>query len=248
MSPRLPGKALRSRVVRLPFVSRARESVGDLRLAWGVVVARSEAWPGMHQPFNGQLVRLRAVRTLIDDFEPDAFIETGTFIGSTTRFFCGNGVPVFTVEVKRLFWLLGRLRLGWNRDVTVLKSDSRAALQQLAAQEAFVRPFIYLDAHWRHDLPLNDELRLTFGAWDDAVVIVDDFRVDDDPGYAFDIYDGKALALAEIDVPEKVMLAAPAQSASEETGARRGTLYAAKGPRAEHAVEEAVRRGLLRLM
>ena len=46
---------------------------------------------------------MRAVRALINEFEPDALIETGTFIGSTTRFFAGNGVPVYTVELKRSF-------------------------------------------------------------------------------------------------------------------------------------------------
>ncbi len=71
-------------------------------------------WPGYREPFNGQHDRLRAVRALIEQFEPDAFIETGTFVGSTTRFFCGNGIPVYTAEIKRTFWILARLRLGWG--------------------------------------------------------------------------------------------------------------------------------------
>jgi hypothetical protein len=202
----------------------------------------------MHQPFNGQLLRLRTIRALTDAFEPDAFVETGTFIGSTTRFFCGNGVPVFTVEVKPLFWLLGRLRLGWNRDVTVLRSDSRVALRLLAKQASFASPLVYLDAHWRDDVPLADELNLVFTLWDDTLAVVDDFRVDGDSGYAFDTYRGMPLALSDIHVPDNVLLAAPAQPSSEETGARRGTLYLAKGPRAERAMRDSATRGLLRLL
>jgi hypothetical protein len=202
----------------------------------------------MHQPFNGQVLRLKTVRALIDSFEPDAFVETGTFIGSTTRFFLGNGAPVFTVEVKRLFWLLARLRLGWDRDVKVLRVDSRTALKRLAQQRLFARPLVYVDAHWWDDFPLDDELNLIFTSWEDAVAIVDDFQVEGDSGYAFDTYKGTALALSAVHVPDGVMLAGPAQSSSEETGARRGALYLAKGARAERALEDAAKHGLLRLL
>lgn len=246
MAPTAP-RGLGSVVSCLPGGDRLVPFVGELRLAVGVLRGR-EAWPGIQQPFNGQILRLRTVRAVIDAFEPDAFVETGTFVGSTTRFFSGNGVPVYTTEVKRHFWLLARIRLGWSRDITVMRGDSRIALKRLAQHESFARPLIYLDAHWWDDFPLNEELDLVFRSWADAVVVVDDFRVDGDDGYAFDTYDGVALAISDIKVPDGVMLAAPAQPSSQETGARRGALYLAKGPRAEQAVKALADRDLLRLL
>lgn len=56
------------------------------------------------------------------------------------------------------------------------------------------RLFAYLDAHWGEDLPLAEKLEIVF-SWDsDAIVMIDDFQVPDDPGYAYDDYGpGKAL-------------------------------------------------------
>jgi hypothetical protein len=44
----------------------------------------------------------------------------------------------------------------------------------------------YLDAHWEEYLPLRDELQLIYNNFPRAVVLVDDFKVDDDLGYGFD--------------------------------------------------------------
>lgn len=81
----------------------------QLRVLRGEVV-----WPGYGLPFNGQRNRLRAIQQLIAAYDPDVFLETGTFRGDTTRFFLGYGKPVWTVEVKHSFYLAARLRLGFD--------------------------------------------------------------------------------------------------------------------------------------
>ena len=54
----------------------------------------------------------------------------------------------------------------------------------------------YLDAHWNDHLPLREEVELALKHFAKAVLIIDDFAVPDDPGYAFDDYGpGKALTL-----------------------------------------------------
>ena len=152
----------------------------------------------MNDPFNGQALRLKTVRSLIADFEPDGFIETGTFIGSTTRFFSGNGVPVFTCEMKRAFWLVARMRLGWRTDVAILRCDSRAMLESLTRKGTVMRPLLYLDAHWWSYFPLAAELDVILSAWEEVIVLIDDFRVPGDEGYAYDVYAGQALAIESI--------------------------------------------------
>ena len=200
----------------------------------------------MNSPFNGQTVRLKTVRNLVADFEPDGFIETGTFIGSTTRFFMGCGVPVFTCELKRVFWILARMRLGWRSDVKVLRCDSRTMLELISRQRTIKRPLLYLDAHWWSDFPLVAELDLILRSWDEVVVLVDDFRVPGDEGYAYDVYDGRPLEIDAISLPPSVVAAVPAAPAKAETGARRGTLYVAKGTSAQRALERAAEQRLVR--
>jgi hypothetical protein len=199
----------------------------------------------MFLPFNGQQARLSVVRGVIERFRPDAFVETGTFIGSTTRFFCGNGVPVYTAERDRVFWAIARMRLGWGSGAHVVRGDSRGMLERLV-NLSFGRPLIYLDAHWWADLPVSDEIRIVVDNWDDAVIVVDDFFVDDDPGYACDAYAGAALALDTISIPAGVMRAFPGAPSALETGARRGTLYLAVGADAAAAFGELIARGELR--
>lgn len=239
---------LRAAILRVPRAPRALETWAAAALAWRVTVSREELWPGMNDPFNGQALRLKTVRALVAEFEPGGFVETGTFIGSTTRFFAGNGIPVFTCEMKRAFWLIARMRLGWRTDVAVLRCDSRTMLESLTRRRALRRPLVYLDAHWWGDFPLADELELILNAWDDVVVLIDDFRVPGDDGYAYDVYDGKALAMEAITLPPAAAAAVPAQSSDLETGARRGTLYVAQGTNARRGLDHAAERGLVRIV
>lgn len=219
----------------------------ELRVAAGMIVSRTPPWPGFGEPFNGQDVRLRTVRGLIDRFDPDAFVETGTFLGFTTRFFAGNRVPVYTVEVDPKFYLAARVRLAWGGDVHVIKANSRDAVADLARKRPFNRPLAYLDAHWWDDLPLRDEVRSILGGWSEALIVIDDIQIPGDDGYGYDEHHGVALSLDLLDLPEGAVAAHPAGPSEQETGARRGTLYIGQGPDALAAIDTLVERGLLRL-
>jgi hypothetical protein len=203
----------------------------------------------MRQPLNGQSARMRAVRALINEFGPDALIETGTFVGSTTRFFCGNGVPVYTAELKRTFALLARLRLGWGTEARLYRSDTLTMLRRLAAERPFERPLAYLDAHWWGELPVTAELGVLREHWNDAVVVIDDFMVPGDSGYTGYGYNDGYLSLNEQDgvsLPSDAKAAYPAVPSEQETGARNGALYVAWGPDGEAALRSLVDAGQLR--
>jgi hypothetical protein len=73
------------------------------------------------------------------------------------------------------------------------------------------------------------EVDTVLSAWPDSVSVVDDFLVPHDSGYGYDIYDGRALSLELLALPEDVVAAFPSLPAVRETGARRGTLYLGKG-------------------
>jgi hypothetical protein len=221
---------------------RLREAKAQVRTLLTILAGR-EVWPGMKEPLNGQRARIRAVRTLINDFEPDALIETGTFVGSTTRFFCGNGIPVYTAEMKRSFWLLARLRLGWGIEAKLFRGDTLTMLRRLATERPFKRPLAYLDAHWWGELPVSAELNLLRENWSDAVVVIDDFMVPGDPGYLGYGYNDGYLSLNEQDgvsLPPDARAAYPAVPSDQETGARNGALYVAWGRDGQAALRSLV--------
>ena len=93
-----------------------------------------------------------------------------------------------------------------SADVTVQLGDSRQFLL-LHAERPTVNTdavFVYLDAHWQEDLPLAEELRIVASVWTRCVVMVDDFQVPGDSGYAYDDY-GPGLALTEDYLPTSML-------------------------------------------
>jgi hypothetical protein len=102
--------------------------------------------------------------------------------------------------------------------------DSRTFLRDLASKEELrgQRTLFYLDAHWGRDLPLRAELAIIVEAWPNAVIVIDDFEVPDDPGYGFDAYDGRRISVDSLPRLPGWALLFPAVRSEEETGARRG--------------------------
>jgi predicted O-methyltransferase YrrM len=181
---------------------------------------------------NGQTGRRAIVRGLARSIDFDRVIETGTFRGTTTEFLAAVfGTPIVTIESDRRAHSYSSDRLQTMPDVDVRLGDSRAILQELADKaNPAETTFFYLDAHWNDDLPLGEELQLIDSAWQRAVVMIDDFRVEGDDGYEFDDYgDGKRLS-SEIIPPLAGWEAFyPSLPSSEETGMRRGCCVLATG-------------------
>lgn len=239
------------RTVRLDRVSPLRRALEPVRVAgalirlldWRLIRA---PWPGFPEPFAGQRGRRHAVELLAARFAPDAIVETGTFLGLTTRALAGLGAPVYSVEVQPAYHHLARLRLRGSPGVTLLCGDSVSALEWLAERREVRRPLAYLDAHWLEPLPLPHEVTRLLAGWDDVLVVIDDCRVPDDPGYGYDVYGGVPIAAEELPL-DGAVIAYPGVAARREQGARRGTLYLARGPGAERALREAADEGVLRI-
>src|SRR5687767_7215743 len=107
---------IKDAVSRIPTGSALLTVFRELRM---IQQAGSGATGGLGRPLNGQVARMRTVRALLNAFSPDAVIETGTFLGDTARFFAGNLVPVYTIELKRLFYLVAKWRTHSVPEVTV---------------------------------------------------------------------------------------------------------------------------------
>ena len=191
---------------------------------------------GFGGPFNGQQFRQAMFLELVRSIPFSAIIETGTFRGTTTEYMHHEAqLPVYSVEHSGRAFAFSYLRFLSTRGVRVYWADSRQVLERLGTLDSLrgTSPFCYLDAHWDEDLPLADELSFIFATWPRAVVMIDDFKVPDDPGYAFDTYDSSGpldLEYLGTNLVRPVTPFFPARPSGEETGYKRGSVVLAHDP------------------
>ncbi len=191
-----------------------------------------QSWGG---PMNGQAGRQELCRQIFGSLRPVAVVETGTFRGTTTKFFSDFGVPVYTAEAEPRFHAFAERRFRSARDrVHVVLADSRLLLRQLAANPQFPKDnvFFYLDAHWYSDLPLAEEIEMVFGSWKRSVIMIDDFAVPGD-SYSYDDYGpGAALNAEYLDAMgrDDMFRFYPSLPAYKETGSKRGCIVLCNDP------------------
>jgi len=198
------------------------------------------SWGG---PFNGQHARRFLIDEILSVIRFAAIIETGTFRGTTTEYLHkSSGLPVYTVELKRRYYGYAKARFAFNSAVRVYYEDSRRFLRRIAEDAEYLKKqnvLFYLDAHWGGDPPLKEELQVIFGKFDNAVVMIDDFKVPHDGEYAYDVY-GKGAALTLEYLSPLTTITGfsaffPKCKAAQETGLRRGCVVLA---RAHHLVDQ----------
>jgi hypothetical protein len=151
---------------------------------------------GFGGAFNGQWGRCAMFCELNAMYSFELIIETGTYMGTTTAFLATNsGARVVTIESDELNYLYARVHLETHARVRLIHGNSASALPELVdgLEERPRHPFFYLDAHWEEYLPLAEEVATAFGSFAEPIVMIDDFRVPDDAGYAYDSYPAGAL-------------------------------------------------------
>ncbi len=143
--------------------------------------------------FNGQHIRREVVLDILSKTGISQAIETGTFRGTTTRFFVDKGLEVYTCEYSPRYYFFSYLRFRKDKKLHIENADSRAFLKKLSgsAKITSAPTFFYLDAHWSADLPLAEELAVIDQSWTDYIIMIDDFQVPGDDGYYYDDYGGE---------------------------------------------------------
>jgi hypothetical protein len=143
------------------------------------------------QAFNGQFSKHRIFDDLCAAFSFQSFVETGANLGSTTRFLGRRGKPVYAVEIDKRLHDQAKELLRNEPQVHLELGESSEFLNTLTRNtlgEADLT-FFYLDAHWGDHLPLPEELNIIATHHARAVVMIDDFKIEDDPGYGYDSYE-----------------------------------------------------------
>ncbi|MEI6701917.1 MAG: hypothetical protein WCL71_00095 [Deltaproteobacteria bacterium] len=193
--------------------------------------------------FNGQLHRKLIFKDATILLQCRSIVETGTYCGDTTAFMAENSnLPVFSCEANPIFQSLAISRLKEIGGIHFYLSDSRQFLKALFQSTEFAphkqAPVLfYLDAHWHHDLPLEDEIDIICRSVHDFAILVDDFAVPGDPGYTYDNYGmGKSLDLTTFGSCFKrndLSVFFPSLPSASESGGRRGCVLLSSRSQAE---------------
>lgn len=149
----------------------------DLQMCWG-------------GPLNGQSGRQAIFDQILEVNSFDEILETGTFRGITTEWFAKKySGPIKSCELEKIYFRQAQSRLSGFQNVHLELMDSREfltkSLEGVSSEKAV---FVYLDAHWKDDLPLARELEIIDGSGVAAIIAIDDFRVPGDQGYQYDDY------------------------------------------------------------
>lgn len=229
---RSPGMFKPTRKLRDHFARDLINRINDLETAVRVLVDSPSYDHEKGAGFNGQVGRKKIFQDLLGGFDFSFMIETGTYLGDTTGHLATvSGRPVFSCEVNGALHSLAKMRLKGFPSIYLYNTDSRTFLENLAAKPEVTESecFIYLDAHWGKDLPLKEEISIVASRWEKFIVMIDDFQVPGDAGYAHDSYG----TLKYIDYPrlrERFGLCAwfPAIPSNEDPAGATGCVMLAK--------------------
>jgi len=136
--------------------------------------------------FSGSDHLYSRVCEIIENNHIDTVIETGTYLGHTTRVFSKLVNQVITIEKDKEKVRKAKDYLGKRNNVRILVGDSRIKLSE-SIEQAEGNLLFYLDAHScrKNDNPIEDEL-ITISKYKiRPVIIIHDFKVPgrDDLGY-----------------------------------------------------------------
>lgn len=206
-----------------------------LRALWSVFFKPEKA-QRLGGVLNGQTGRRDLLVRLNREFQPQIVAETGAHRGVTTKFLAKTfGVKTLSCEIHPVYFWESRWRTMAQRNCRIFPEDTREFLRRLGSRmvSSEDRVLIYLDAHWDpQDLPLLEELKIIHSQIRHAIILIDDFRHPEDPGYGFDEYAGgvkiELKLLKEAD-PIFRHVFFPVLASSQETGMRRGSAYLGLG-------------------
>lgn len=129
-------------------------------------------------PFPAQLVKHLAVL-----HDATVFIETGTYIGTTTRWAAANFAEVHTIELLEMLFKETSASLASLPNVKCYHGDSRALLPGIIKSLDQRRTVMWLDGHCscdgdpneKDECPLLNEIACVNGELD--IVLIDDARL-----------------------------------------------------------------------
>lgn len=116
------------------------------------------------------------IKNLIDKFNITRVIETGTYLGWSTKVFADLVSMVDTIEVNSEYYKTAKQNLQNFSNVNIHLGDSVVMLDQLINQNE-TNLLVFLDAHWAEHWPILQELNVLKNKNSKPVICIHDFFV-----------------------------------------------------------------------
>ena len=140
------------------------------------------------EPFAGDVITEYEFIKLKNKFNIKNVVETGSFVFSTTLWFCQNFDMVYTYEHNEHFYNVGVDKVRNFTNVRPFFEGSVSGLQKL--KDVLYEPTIFfLDAHWGDICPLLDELEILSTLNIEPIIAIHDFKTNN-PELGYDSYNG----------------------------------------------------------
>lgn len=139
-----------------------------------------------NEPFNCDKFMEDEFLQLKEKYAIKNIIETGTYHGITTEFFCKNFDAVHTIELNETYFNVAKERLGKYENCRQYLGSSDELLAEILKQ-CGMNTIIFLDAHWWKN-PLLGELELIKQSGVKPIVVIHDFKNPLHPEYEYDTY------------------------------------------------------------
>lgn len=220
---------------RMKEIEDLRFQASKLEFILGGHLQGKNLWKKDSIGFNGQRKRKETFTAISALYDFDCILETGTNLGATTGYLAAvTGKKIYSCEIQpERYSMAYEILIPYFNNIELFNLNSIDFLKKIMPTLSKQVPFIYLDAHWYQFLPLRDEIQIISSNCDQYLILIDDFQVQGDKGYGYDKYgSGKSLTFKFIhDLVLKFGLTGylPSVPSQEETGARRGYVYLAKG-------------------
>lgn len=144
--------------------------------------------------FEGDSYIAEEIRKLVQKFEIETIVETGTFLGGTTRKLSEMADKVYTIEIDPENIQEATEFLRDTSNITLLEGSSPEVLRNLL-QSDHGNVLFFLDAHSRTYTPLIDELKIIAEAGIKPVIVIHDWKVPDRPDLGYDSYNDQDYTL-----------------------------------------------------
>ena len=179
--------------------------------------------------FEGDLFARNKFQDIIESNGINTVVETGTYLGSTTRYFAQWADIVHTIEINKYNYEKAKSNLYDCSNVKMHFGNSSQELAKVIATLDKSQPVLFfLDAHWEDYNPLLAELKVIALAGLKPFIAIHDFKVPNKPELGFDSYKGQDYEWDWIKAGIEEIYdegGYKVEYNSEASGAKRGIIY-----------------------
>jgi FkbM family methyltransferase len=137
--------------------------------------------------FNGDTILSNRIAFLVKKENIDNIVETGTFLGNTTRFFGKISKKVYSIESNKEFYNFAKERLDIGKNVKFYFGQSQDLLDKII-KKIDGKTLFFLDAHWDKPCPTPHELDAIAKCKIKPFILIHDFKVPFHRELGWDIY------------------------------------------------------------